>query len=174
MSNYKIDTIAEIDIDKILDIYNSNTHFLENHMGITEVSREFITNEIKEMKNIGFNSLVIKDCMSNIIGICDFKISEEVYLSLLMIDANQQGKGLGSIVYNQLEKLFKENHANKVRIDVGDMKVGDVIKVKDLAIAQDKDVDLKTDLEAAVVSVAAVHVDPTVEAEEEAAEEEAK
>lgn len=118
MSNYKIDTITEIDIDKILDIYNSNTHFLENHMGITEVSREFITNEIKEMKNIGFNSLVIKDCRSNIIGICDFKISEEVYLSLLMIDANQQGKGLGSIVYNQLEKLFKENHANKVRIDV--------------------------------------------------------
>ena len=25
MSNYKIDTITEIDIDKILDIYNSNT-----------------------------------------------------------------------------------------------------------------------------------------------------
>ena len=33
---------------------------------------------------------------------------------------------------------------------------------------------LKTDLEAAVVSVAAVHVDPALEAEEEAAEEEAK
>ena len=64
---------------------------------------------------------------------------------------------------------------DKVMVDVGDMKVGDVIKVKDLAIAQDKDVDLKTDLEAAVVSVAAVHVDPVLEAEEEAAaEEEAK
>ena len=63
----------------------------------------------------------------------------------------------------------------KIMVDVGDMKVGDVIKVKDLAIAQDKDVDLKTDLEAAVVSVAAVHVDPVLEAEEEAAaEEEAK
>ena len=63
---------------------------------------------------------------------------------------------------------------DKVMVDVGDMKVG-VIKVKDLAIAQDKDVDLKTDLEAAVVSVAAVHVDPALEAEEEAAaEEEAK
>jgi large subunit ribosomal protein L25 len=54
------------------------------------------------------------------------------------------------------------------------VKVGDVIKVKDLDIAKDKDVDLKTDLEAAVVSVAAVHVDPALEAEEEAAEEEAK
>lgn len=61
---------------------------------------------------------------------------------------------------------------DKVMVDVGDMKVGDVIKVKDLAIAQDKDVDLKTDLEAAVVSVAAVHVDPALEAEEEAAAEE--
>ncbi len=63
---------------------------------------------------------------------------------------------------------------DKVMVDVGDMKVGDVIKVKDLDIAKDKDVDLKTDLEAAVVSVAAVHVDPALEAEEEAAEEEAK
>ena len=52
---------------------------------------------------------------------------------------------------------------DKIMVDVGDMKVGDVIKVKDLAIAQDKDVDLKTDLEAAVVSVAAVHVDPALE-----------
>ena len=52
---------------------------------------------------------------------------------------------------------------DKIMVDVGDM------------IAQDKDVDLKTDLEAAVVSVAAVHVDPALEAEEEAAaEEEAK
>ena len=55
---------------------------------------------------------------------------------------------------------------DKIMVDVGDMKVGDVIKVKDLAIAQDKDVDLKTDLEAAVVSVAAVHVDPALEAED--------
>ena len=64
---------------------------------------------------------------------------------------------------------------DKVMVDVGDMKIGDVIKVRDLAIAQDKDVDLKTDLDAAVVSVSAVHVDPALEAEEEeAAEEEAK
>ena len=37
---------------------------------------------------------------------------------------------------------------DKVMVDVGDMKIGDVIKVRDLAIAQDKDVDLKTDLDA--------------------------
>ncbi|MEE0452215.1 GNAT family N-acetyltransferase [Peptacetobacter sp.] len=34
------------------------------------------------------------------------------------MDANQQGKEIGSVVYNQLEQLFKENLANKVRIDV--------------------------------------------------------
>ena len=61
---------------------------------------------------------------------------------------------------------------DKVMVDVGDMKIGDVLKVKDLDIAKDKDVDLKTDPEAAVVSVAAVHVDPALEAEEETAEEE--
>ncbi len=47
MDNYKLDTITEIDIYKILDIYKSNTHILENHMCITEFTREFITNEIK-------------------------------------------------------------------------------------------------------------------------------
>lgn len=43
MDNYKFDIITRNDIDKILDIYNSNTSFLENHMGISTVSKEFIS-----------------------------------------------------------------------------------------------------------------------------------
>ena len=65
---------------------------------------------------------------------------------------------------------------DKVMVDVGDMKSRrcDQSQRPRLSL-RDKDVDLKTDLEAAVVSVAAVHVDPALEAEEEAAaEEEAK
>ena len=118
MANYKIDMITENDIDKILDIYNSNTSFLENHIGIKTVSKKFIVGEIEEMKKIGFNSLVIRSGTGNVLGICDFKMADEVYLSLLMIDAKQKGNGLGSRIYNQLEQIFKSENANRVRIDV--------------------------------------------------------
>lgn len=53
MDNYIIDMIIENDIDKILEIYNSNKSFLENHMGITIVSKDFIVDEIEKMKSIG-------------------------------------------------------------------------------------------------------------------------
>ena len=118
MDNYKFDIITRNDIDKILDIYNSNTSFLENHMGISTVSKEFIINEIEEMINIGFNSLVIKNSDDNTLGICDFKIEDDVYLSLLMIDGKEKRNRLGSRIYNQLEQIFKAKKANRVRIDV--------------------------------------------------------
>lgn len=118
MDNYKFDMITRNDVDKILDIYNSNTNFLENHMGITTVSKEFIVDEIEEMKNIGFNSLAIRNKEGNIVGVCDFKMADEVYLSLLMIDATQKRNGLGSKIYNQLEQIFKAKDVNSVRIDV--------------------------------------------------------
>lgn len=118
MHNYKFDMITINDIDKILDIYNSNTSFLTNHMGTPTISKEFIVKEIEEMKNIGFNSLVIKNNENNIVGICDFKMADEVYLSLLMIDAKQKRKGLGSEIYNQLEQILKSKNAKRIRIDV--------------------------------------------------------
>lgn len=46
----------------------------------------------------------------------------------------------------------------KVEVDVGELKVGDTIRVCDLPIAQDKDVDLMTDAEATVVTITEVHV----------------
>ena len=41
----------------------------------------------------------------------------------------------------------------RIELDVGDMRVGDKIKVRDLAIASDKDVQLQTDLDTVVVEV---------------------
>ena len=61
----------------------------------------------------------------------------------------------------------------KVEVDVGELKVGDTIRVCDLPIAQDKDVDLMTDAEATVVTITEVHIsaaDAAEEADEEAAE----
>ena len=58
---------------------------------------------------------------------------------------------------------------DKIEVDVGDLKVGDTIRVKDLAIANDKDVDLSTDLEATVVTITEVRAS-AADTEEEAAE----
>ena len=60
----------------------------------------------------------------------------------------------------------------KIELDVGDLKVGDTIRVKDLDIAKDKDVDVTTDLEATVVTVTEVHVAAAdTETDEETTEE---
>ena len=60
---------------------------------------------------------------------------------------------------------------DKVEIDVGDMKVGDSIKVGDLPIASNKDIHLKTDTEEIVVSLNAPHAADLPEEEAEEAEE---
>ena len=57
----------------------------------------------------------------------------------------------------------------KIEVNVGDMRVGDTIKVKDLDIASNKEIDLMTDLDAIVVTVSAVH-----NTDEEAADTEEK
>ena len=75
---------------------------------------------------------------------------------------------LEEIAYKALPAALVE----KIEVDVGDMHIGDSIKVKDLPIAQDKDVDLRTDLNATVVVVSEVHngVPEEEPKEEEAAE----
>lgn len=58
----------------------------------------------------------------------------------------------------------------KIELDIGDLKVGDTIRVKDLDIASDKDVDITTDLEATVVTVTEVHASASSDDEETAGE----
>ncbi len=118
MDNYVFAKVNQKDVCKIVDIYNSNKNFLKNHIGISKVSKEFIFNEIEEMKNIGFTSYTIKDNKDEIVGLCDFKIEDEVYLSLLMIDAKLKRNGIGQAIYNELERIFKYNNASGIRIDV--------------------------------------------------------
>ena len=63
---------------------------------------------------------------------------------------------------------------DKVEVDVAGLKVGDTIRVKDLSLAKDKDVDIKDDPEAVVLTVVAVHngaVPETVTPEEAETEE---
>lgn len=115
-----MDLMTAEDAGKVSDIYNSNTSFLENHLGVTTVSKEFILHEMEEMKNIGFQSFVIRNNACGIVGICDLKMAEEAYLSLLMIDGKHKRRGTGGGIYRQLEQMFQEKGVRTVRIDVVD------------------------------------------------------
>lgn len=118
MNKYTFHKMEENYVDVVVNIYNSNKIFLQNHMGISRVTKDFILKEIEQMKIHGFDSLIVKNNPGEIVGVCDFKIENEVYLSLLMIDAKHRGNGIGGRVYNQLEKIFKSKKVSSVRIDV--------------------------------------------------------
>lgn len=56
---------------------------------------------------------------------------------------------LKEVSYRALPSALVE----KIELDVGGMRAGDTIRVRDLAIASDKDVQLQTDLDTVVVEV---------------------
>jgi large subunit ribosomal protein L25 len=73
---------------------------------------------------------------------------------------------MGEIYYRALPADL----VDKIRIDVGRMKIGDVICVKDLEIASNPKIELLADPEAPVVSVTAIRNAPVPENETEEGE----
>ena len=59
---------------------------------------------------------------------------------------------------------------DKIKIDVSSMKVGDTLKVEDLEIAKNPEIDLQTPLDATVATVIEVRTAPAEDESEEAAE----
>ena len=80
-------------------------------------------------------------------------VAEIVLLNHEKVEAGVLQEDLEEISY----KALPADLMDKVQVDVGEMKIGDVIKVKDLEIAKNPNIDLKTDPEAVVVSCTAVH-----------------
>ncbi len=62
-------------------------------------------------------------------------------------------------------RALPDSLVDRIQVDVGTLKVGDTIKVKDLDIAKDSNVDMMTDPEKVVVTITEIHSAP---AEEEA------
>ena len=102
-------------------------------------------------------------------------VSGEMVHSVAEVVIHNQSKVVTGVVEELLDeieyKALPSALVEKVIVDVGDLKVGETIKVKDLDIAKDKDVKLITDPEADVAGVAAVHNDVPETDEEEAAVE---
>ena len=107
------------DYEEIIKIYNSNQQFLNIHQGTKSITIDWLDKEMKTMKKEGFLSYKIVEKTSNqIIGIIDFKISNQSYISLIIIHKKYQNKGLGKEVYNLIESYLKQRNSISIKIDV--------------------------------------------------------
>ncbi|MFQ8839678.1 MAG: 50S ribosomal protein L25 [Clostridium fessum] len=125
---------------------------------IKEVDYDAMANQVVE---IDFQALVSNEKVHSVAEII-FENHDKVETGVLQ-------EVLKEVSYRALPAALVE----KVKVDVGEMEIGDTIRVKDLSIAKDKDVDILTDLEAVVATVTAVH-NNVPETDEEADAEEAK
>ncbi|NBI05582.1 GNAT family N-acetyltransferase [Senegalia massiliensis] len=117
--DFYVDLLEKEDLKDIVEIYNSNIDFLKNHLNTGTVTYEWMDNELETMKKANFYSCkIIKKNTNEIIGLIDFKIGKETYLSLLMVHKKYKNKGVGKSIYQSLEKYVKLFKSNCIRIDV--------------------------------------------------------
>ncbi|KRU27458.1 N-acetyltransferase [Clostridium sporogenes] len=117
--NCYVDLIDTKDLNEIIEVYNSNKYFVIKHMDKEKVTIKWILQEIESMKEIGFYCCKIVDISSEkIIGIMDFKIDVETYLSLLMIHNDYKSKGFGEEIFKAFEEYAKSSKSKCIKIDV--------------------------------------------------------
>ena len=123
---------------------------------------------IKEMDyNANSRQILEMDFQALVKGEKVHSVAEVILVNAEKVASGVVQEGLSEIAYKALPAAL----VDKVKVDVGNMKVGDTIRVKDLEIAKDKEIDLSTDPEAVVATVTAVHnVVPETETEETAEE----
>ena len=126
------------------------------------------------IKDIQYNA------MARRVDEIDFQalVSNEKVHSVAEIVIVNHDKVADGVLQENMEEInyraYPSALVDKVEVDVAGLKVGDTIRVKDLSLAKDKDVDIKDDPEAVVLTVVAVHngaVPETVTPEEEESEE---
>jgi len=106
--NFQIVKTDEQDFDEILSIYNSNKVFLLNHTGTSVVDREWCAWDFNDTLNGGFSRYRIAEAGNGpAIGFLDAKVSEETYLSLLILHENWQGRGIGKEIYKGFEEYIR-------------------------------------------------------------------
>lgn len=117
--DYYIDLVNDNDLVNIVELYNSNKNFLINHIGMESITITWLINELNIMKKEGFYSCkIIQKSTKDIIGLIDFKIGKETYLSLLMLNGYYRGNGKGKEIFSLLENYIKSKNSSTIRIDV--------------------------------------------------------
>ena len=105
-------------------------------------------------------------------------VSTEKVHSVVEVILENHDKIVEGVLQESLEeiayKALPADLVDEVRVDVGDMKIGDVIRVKDLPIYADKKITIMTDPDAVVVALNAAHKAAVPETETAETEEEPK
>ena len=105
-------------------------------------------------------------------------VSTEKVHSVVEVVLENHDKIAEGVLQESLEeiayKALPADLVDEVRVDVGDMKIGDVIRVKDLPIYEDKKITIMTDPDAVVVALNVAHNAAVPEPETAEAEEEPK
>ncbi|MEF9934862.1 MAG: GNAT family N-acetyltransferase [Clostridium sp.] len=127
--DFFVDESNAEDIIEITEIYNSNKEFLKKHTNKENVTFDWLLEDLKETRNSGFSPCKIVDKESGaILGILDFKLSSETYLSLFMLHNKYINKGIGKTVFAEFESYAKNNGSHAIRIDVVDSKNEDALR----------------------------------------------
>ena len=154
--------MLKTEVDKLLKTDHKGSQVMLDVEGqtydalIKEVDYNAMANRVDE---IDFQALVSNEKVHS--------VAEVILVNAEKVASGVVQEGLSEIAYKALPAAL----VDKVKVDVGNMKVGDTIRVKDLEIAKDKEIDLSTDPEAVVATVTAVHnVVPETETEETAEE----
>ena len=138
------------DVDRLLKTENKGSQIMLDVDGtmydvlIKEIDYNALANRIDE---IDFQALVSNEKVHSVAEIILVN-HEKVVTGVLQ-------ETLKEISYRALPADL----VDKIRVDVGNMRLGDTIRVKDLEIAGDSKIELLTDPEAVVATVTAVHND---------------
>lgn len=154
--------ICARDVERLLKTCNKGSRLMLEADGknynvlIKEIDYDSMKNQVIE---IDFQALVSGEKVHS--------VAEIVLLNHEKIIEGILQQRLAEIAFQALPDAL----VDKVEIDVGDMKIGDAVLVKDLPIASAEGIELTTDPEAIVVTVTRAHnvaVEETEETEEAA------
>lgn len=114
-----LEAITADDCPRITEIYNSNPDFLKYHLAVNAVTNEWVRQEQEEVRRASFCSAKLIDRKAKrTIGFFDYRLGDEAYLSLFMLDDPHKGSGLGIAGYRLIEGYFAARGCRTVRIDV--------------------------------------------------------
>ncbi|MGN9056101.1 50S ribosomal protein L25 [Bariatricus sp. HCP28S3_A7] len=154
--------MEKAEVDKLLKTKNKGSQIVldvdgqKMHVLIKEVDYNTLKKQVDE---VDFQALVSGEKVHS--------VAEVVLLNHEMVMEGVLEPVLTEIAYKAVPEALVE----KVEIDVANMKPGESVKVKDLPIASNKDIDLMTDLEMTVVTVLEAHNAVVDDTEEETVEE---
>ena len=154
--------MEKAEVDKLLKTKNKGSQIVldvdgqKMHVLIKEVDYNTLKKQVDE---VDFQALVSGEKVHS--------VAEVVLLNHEMVMEGVLEPVLTEIAYKAVPEALVE----KVEIDVANMKSGESVKVKDLPIASNKDIDLMTDLEMTVVTVLEAHKAAVDDTEEETVEE---